>query len=103
MRKFVLPFVGRRGHGDRRRRIGRFPSHRKSSRSAFSPRPHPVYIAREMGLLAEIEKKYNVTFEWPVFSYGAPENQALAAGENPARFCRHGAPPSSPPPVCPPS
>ena len=45
------------------------------------PATHPVYIAREMGLLADIEKKYNVTFEWPLFSYGAPENQALAAGE----------------------
>ena len=45
------------------------------------PATHPVYIAREMGLLAEIEKKYNVKFEWPLFSYGAPENQALAAGE----------------------
>ena len=45
------------------------------------PATHPVYIAREMGLLADIEKKYNVVFEWPLFSYGAPENQALAAGE----------------------
>ena len=45
------------------------------------PATHPVYIAREMGLLADIEKKYNVKFEWPLFSYGAPENQALAAGE----------------------
>ncbi len=45
------------------------------------PATHPIYIAREMGLLAEIEKKYNVKFEWPLFSYGAPENQAMAAGE----------------------
>ena len=45
------------------------------------PATHPVYIAREMGLLADIEKKYDVKFEWPLFSYGAPENQALAAGE----------------------
>lgn len=45
------------------------------------PATHPVYIAREMGLLAKIEKKHNVKFEWALFSYGAPENQALAAGE----------------------
>ncbi len=45
------------------------------------PATHPVYIAREMGLLAEVEKKHNVTFEWALFSYGAPENQALAANE----------------------
>ena len=45
------------------------------------PATHPIYIAREMGLLAPIEKKHNVKFEWPKFSYGAPENQALAANE----------------------
>lgn len=45
------------------------------------PATHPIYVAREMGLIAEIEKKHNVTFEWPRFSYGAPENQALAANE----------------------
>lgn len=45
------------------------------------PATHPIYIAREMGLLAEVEKKHNITFEWPRFSYGAPENQALAANE----------------------
>ena len=45
------------------------------------PATHPIYIARELGLLAEVEKKHNVKFEWPRFAYGAPENQALAAGE----------------------
>ncbi len=45
------------------------------------PATHPIYIARELGLLAVVEKKYNVKFEWLKFSYGAPENQALAANE----------------------
>jgi sulfonate transport system substrate-binding protein len=45
------------------------------------PATHPIYIAREMGLLAAVEKKHDVKFEWPKFSYGAPENQALAANE----------------------
>lgn len=45
------------------------------------PATHPIYISRELGLLEEVEKKHNVKFEWPRFAYGAPENQALAAGE----------------------
>ncbi len=45
------------------------------------PATMPIYIARGMGLLAEIEKKHDVKIEFKVFSYGAPENQALAAGE----------------------
>ena len=40
----------------------------------------PLFIAQKMGLMEEIEKKHNVTFEWPIFTYGAPENQALATG-----------------------
>lgn len=45
------------------------------------PATHPIYISRELGLLEKVEKKHNVKFEWPRFAYGAPENQALAAGE----------------------
>ena len=66
------------------------------------PATHPVYIAREMGLLADIEKKYNVKFEWPLFSYGAPEIRR-------SRRVRSSWPPrawvprSSRPPVCRPS
>lgn len=45
------------------------------------PATMPIYIAREIGLLDEIEKKHNVKIEFRSFSYGAPENQALAAGE----------------------
>jgi aliphatic sulfonates family ABC transporter substrate-binding protein len=45
------------------------------------PATMPVYIARAMGLLEAVEKKHNVKFEFHSFSYGAPENQAMAAGE----------------------
>lgn len=45
------------------------------------PATMPIYIARAMGLLDKIEKKHDVKIEFKVFSYGAPENQALAAGE----------------------
>lgn len=45
------------------------------------PATQPIYIARSIGLLDEIEKKHDVKIEFKVFSYGAPENQALAAGE----------------------
>ncbi len=45
------------------------------------PATMPIYIARSMGLLDEVEKKHDVKIEFKVFSYGAPENQALAAGE----------------------
>lgn len=45
------------------------------------PATMPIYIAKAMGLLEPIEKKHNVKIEFKVFSYGAPENQALAAGE----------------------
>lgn len=61
--------------------FGGTASAQKVVKIGVQPATHPVYIAREMGLLAEIEKKYNVKFEWPLFSYGAPENQAMAAGE----------------------
>lgn len=45
------------------------------------PATMPIYIARAMGALDEVEKKHDVKVEFKVFSYGAPENQALAAGE----------------------
>ncbi|MFK7966976.1 MAG: ABC transporter substrate-binding protein [Burkholderiaceae bacterium] len=45
------------------------------------PATQPIYIARALGLLDEIEKKHDIKIEFRVFSYGAPENQAMAAGE----------------------
>jgi aliphatic sulfonates family ABC transporter substrate-binding protein len=45
------------------------------------PATMPIYIAREMGLLDAVEKKHDVKIEFKSFSYGAPENQAMAAGE----------------------
>lgn len=45
------------------------------------PATQPIYIAKALGLLDEIEKKHNVKIEFRSFSYGAPENQAMAAGE----------------------
>jgi ABC-type nitrate/sulfonate/bicarbonate transport system substrate-binding protein len=45
------------------------------------PATMPIYIARELGLLAAIEKKHNVKIVFRNFAYGAPENQAMAAGE----------------------
>jgi len=45
------------------------------------PATMPIYIARAAGLLDPVEKKHNVKIEFKSFSYGAPENQALAAGE----------------------
>lgn len=45
------------------------------------PATMPIYIAKATGLLAEIEKKHDVKIVFRKFSYGAPENQALAAGE----------------------
>lgn len=45
------------------------------------PATMPIYIARAVGLLDEIEKAHDVKIEFKSFSYGAPENQALAAGE----------------------
>jgi aliphatic sulfonates family ABC transporter substrate-binding protein len=45
------------------------------------PATMPIYIARELGLLDPIEKKHNVKIVFRNFTYGAPENQAMAAGE----------------------
>lgn len=45
------------------------------------PATMPIYIARGSGLLDEVEKKHDVKIVFRKFSYGAPENQALAAGE----------------------
>jgi len=44
------------------------------------PATQPIYIARATGLLDAVEKKHNVKIVFDVFPYGAPENQALAAG-----------------------
>ena len=44
------------------------------------PSTQPIYIAHEAGLLDPIEAKHGVTIEFQSFAYGAPENQALAAG-----------------------
>ena len=45
------------------------------------PATMPIYIARALGYLEPIEKQHDVKFEFQSFSYGAPENQAMAAGE----------------------
>src|SRR3989441_7007545 len=45
------------------------------------PATMPIYIARELGLLDAIEKKHNIKVVFRNFAYGAPENQAMAAGE----------------------
>jgi len=45
------------------------------------PATMPIYIARELGLLDPIEKKHKIKVVFRSFTYGAPENQAMAAGE----------------------
>ncbi|HRY07574.1 MAG TPA: ABC transporter substrate-binding protein [Hyphomicrobiaceae bacterium] len=45
------------------------------------PATMPIYIAKSMGLLQPIEKKHNVKIVLRSFASGAPENQAMAAGE----------------------
>lgn len=45
------------------------------------PATMPIYIARALGLLDPIEKKHNIKIVFRSFAYGAPENQAMAAGE----------------------
>jgi len=44
------------------------------------PATQPIYIAKAAGYLKPIEEKYDVKFIFHSFSYGAPENQALASG-----------------------
>ncbi|MDE2002627.1 MAG: NrtA/SsuA/CpmA family ABC transporter substrate-binding protein, partial [Betaproteobacteria bacterium] len=44
------------------------------------PATQPIFIAKALGLLQPIEKKFDVKIELRNFSYGAPENQAMAAG-----------------------
>lgn len=44
------------------------------------PATQPIYIAKAAGYLKPIEEKHDVTFVLHSFSYGAPENQALASG-----------------------
>lgn len=45
------------------------------------PATMPIYVARELGLLDPIEKKHKIKVVFRNFAYGAPENQAMAAGE----------------------
>jgi ABC-type nitrate/sulfonate/bicarbonate transport system substrate-binding protein len=45
------------------------------------PATMPIYIARELGLLDPIERKHGIRVVFRNFAYGAPENQAMAAGE----------------------
>lgn len=45
------------------------------------PATMPIYIAKALGLLDPIEKKHNIKIVFRSFPYGAPENQAMAAGE----------------------
>lgn len=44
------------------------------------PDTDPSFIAKALGYFEPIEKKYSVKVEFREFSYGAPENQAMAAG-----------------------
>jgi ABC-type nitrate/sulfonate/bicarbonate transport system substrate-binding protein len=44
------------------------------------PATQPIYIAKAAGYLKPIGEKHDVSFVLHSFSYGAPENQALAAG-----------------------
>ena len=44
------------------------------------PSTQPILVAHGAGYLKPIEKKYNVKIVLKSFSYGAPENQALASG-----------------------
>ncbi len=44
------------------------------------PDTDPSFIAKALGYFTPIEKKYNVSIVFQQFSYGAPENQAMAAG-----------------------
>ena len=45
------------------------------------PSTQPILIAHGAGYLKPIEEKYKIKINLRSFSYGAPENQALAAGE----------------------
>src|SRR5260370_9555334 len=45
------------------------------------PSTQPILIAHGAGYLKPIEERYKIRINLRSFSYGAPENQALAAGE----------------------
>jgi ABC-type nitrate/sulfonate/bicarbonate transport system substrate-binding protein len=45
------------------------------------PAMMPIFIARALGFLEEVERELDVEFRFHSFPYGAPENQALAAGD----------------------
>lgn len=44
------------------------------------PDTDPSFIAKALGYFEPIEKKHNVKIVFQEFAYGAPENQAMAAG-----------------------
>ena len=44
------------------------------------PDTDPSFIAKALGYFEPIEKKHNVKIVFKEFAYGAPENQAMAAG-----------------------
>lgn len=46
----------------------------------IQPSTQPIIIAKGLGLLKPIEKKFNVQIKLRSFSYGAPENEAMASG-----------------------
>lgn len=50
-------------------------------RFGVQPSTQPIYIARAAGLLAPIEARFHVKIRFYNFSYGGPENQAMAAGD----------------------
>ena len=59
---------------------GRFANAQEVINYGVQPATQPIFIAKALGLLDPIEKKFNVKIEFRNFSYGAPENQAMAAG-----------------------
>jgi ABC-type nitrate/sulfonate/bicarbonate transport system substrate-binding protein len=62
--------------------LGVLPAYAQTEvRFGVQPAMQPIFIAKAMGLVAEIEKKHKTKFTWPNFAYGAPQNQAFAAGE----------------------
>lgn len=59
----------------------RTPLAQETVNYGVQPATMPIYIARAMGLLEPIEKKHDIKIEFRTFASGAPENQAMAAGE----------------------
>lgn len=61
--------------------LGTAASAQQTVNYGVQPATQPIYIARALGLLDPIEKKHNVKIVFRTFAYGAPQNQAMAAGE----------------------